>query len=177
MARKSRATGLHAQGQQTTQLSTIVRALTNMDIEDETAFKPSLPARPFTVQEKIDYNNLELYAFVVKRYSEYNGRLQSLYTELEKQRSFKKQSLLRGISMLYLKVLGAYKQNEDHTQADIACKNADDIFEDVKNELVERVVQEVGNDLSLEDIEFGVLLVMVDAFMDCKILEPPIACS
>lgn len=164
---------LRAQSGQAERLSTIVRALTRIDLEEDPSFARPALVMPYDIQEKIDYNNLELYEFVVRRYSEYDGRLRSLYEVLEEQTVFKKRDLLRTISFLYLRLLGSYKGSNDRTQADVALKHADDIFDDIKNELVERVVRDVGDDVSLDDVEFGVLLVMVDAFMDCKILEPP----
>ncbi len=49
--------------------------------------------------------------------------------------------------------------------------HADDIVEDIENVLLERIEKNVN--LYHEDISFGVSIIMVDAFMRCKILENP----
>ena len=49
-------------------------------------------------------------------------------------------------------------------------KNADNIIDDVFNELCDKMKNAI---LQEEEILLGINLVMVDAFMRCKILEAP----
>ena len=49
--------------------------------------------------------------------------------------------------------------------------NADNIIEDVQDKLLIMAEKKTNN--CSEDISFGVSIIMVDAFMRCKILEEP----
>jgi hypothetical protein len=54
--------------------------------------------------------------------------------------------------------------------------NSDLIFENIENEIW-KILESSSNlspDLPIESIRMGILIVMVDAFMRCKILEEPI---
>ena len=50
-------------------------------------------------------------------------------------------------------------------------ENADNIIEDIEDYLIESLDASPEN--TSEDIAFGVSVVMVDAFMRCRILEEP----
>ena len=53
--------------------------------------------------------------------------------------------------------------------------NADLIFENIESEdwKILEVSSNLSKDLPIESIRMGVLIIMVDAFMRCKILEEP----
>ena len=55
-------------------------------------------------------------------------------------------------------------------------ENADLIFENIENEIW-KILESSSNlspNLPIESIKIGILIVMVDAFMRCKILEEPV---
>lgn len=119
--------------------------------------------------EKINFNNIVLYKPVIEEYSIFQGKLNSIYEEIENQGSSKKDFLLQNIRTLYLKEKGKYK---GITEIRI---NADSIFENIENELwnIIEVSDNLSKDLPIEALKMAVLIVMVDAFMRCKILEEP----
>jgi len=119
--------------------------------------------------DKILYNNVILFKPVIEEYSVYQGKLNKLYEEIEKQGSTKKEFVLQNIKSIYLKEKGKYKDLE------AIRANADIIIENVENELW-KILENSSNpisDLPIEVIKIGLLIIMVDAFMRCNILEEP----
>jgi hypothetical protein len=114
----------------------------------------------FNPQDKIEYNSVKKYRHIIDDYKIYHSKLDNLYNELEEQGSLKKQKILHLINNFYLKAIPKYEQPLLHS---------DDIINDVINALYDKL----GNTLYEEDIILGVDLVIVDAFMRCKILEEP----
>lgn len=119
--------------------------------------------------DKILYNNVILFKPVIEEYAVYHGKLNKLYEEIEKQGSTKKEFVLQNIKSIYLKEKGKYKDLEEIRT------NADIIIENVENELW-KIIENSSNpisDLPIEAIKIGLLIIMVDAFMRCNILEEP----
>jgi hypothetical protein len=119
--------------------------------------------------DKILYNNVVLFKPVIEEYAVYQGKLNKLYEEIEKQGSTKKEFVLQNIKSIYLKEKGKYKDLEEIKA------NADIIIENVENELW-KIIENSSNpisDLPIEAIKIGLLIIMVDAFMRCNILEEP----
>jgi hypothetical protein len=148
-------------------LSILINQIGSSLLEDE--FENICKNAPST-EEKILYNNVDIYKPIIKEYSNYQGKLNGIYEEIEKQGSSKKSFLLQNIKSLYLKEKGKYS-NIDEIR-----KNADLIFENIENEIW-KILESSSNlspSLPIESIKMGILIVMVDAFMRCKILEEPI---
>ncbi len=97
-------------------------------------------------------------------------KLNNDYEEIENQGSTKKAFLLQNIKTLYLKEKGKYKDISEIRA------NADLIFENIRNEIWEILEgsSNLNSELPIETLNIAILIVMVDAFMRCKILEEPI---
>lgn len=121
-------------------------------------------------EEKILYNNVVTFKPIIKEYSVYQGKINGIYDEIEKQGSSKKSFLLQNIKTLYLKEKGKYADIEKIRE------NADLIFENIENEIWKILESSLNLSpfLPIESIKIGILIVMVDAFMRCKILEEPV---
>lgn len=148
-------------------LSILINQIGSSLLEDE--FENIGKKAPIT-EEKILYNNVITYKPIIEEYSIYQGKLNRIYEEIEKQGSSKKSFLLQNIKSLYLKEKGKYGSVE------VIRDNADLIFENIENEIW-RILESssnLGPGLPFELIKMGILIVMVDAFMRCKILEEPI---
>jgi hypothetical protein len=126
--------------------------------------------RSFEIQDKIEHNDIKRNRSLIEELKVLHPKIGALYKSLEEEGSFKKQNLLRNIRRLYLQVKGRYVDDSPDPM-DRVRAHADDILEDVQEELLALV--EAGNRSSPEDMAFGVSVVMVDAFMRCKILEAP----
>lgn len=121
-------------------------------------------------EEKIKYNNVVRYRPIIEEYRVYQGKLNAVYGEIERAGSLKKSFLLQNVKSLYLYEKGKYPDITSIRD------NADTIFENIKNEIW-RILDSSPNlrsDLPIEAIDIGILIIMVDAFIRCKILEEPI---
>lgn len=147
-------------------LRNTVNAIANIDIEDNIE-DGDIDA--FDISSKINHNSVKRYAPLIQEYKVYYYKINALYDELELQGSLKKSKVLSTIRSYYLKAKGEYINPSEGTMEQIR-KYADDIINHVLNNLYSKL-----EDCQLfeDDIMFGVELIMVDAFMRCKILEEP----
>lgn len=120
---------------------------------------------------KIKFNNVIEYKPIIDAYKVYQGKLSKIYLEIENQGSTRKEFILKNINTLYLREKGKYP--------DLASikANADDILRNVEKALWELIENSSNRDekMPFEAIQMGVLIVMVDAFMRCEILEEPVS--
>lgn len=144
-----------------------INAIADANIENTLVNDESL--QPFGIPDKISYNNIKRNKYLIEEYSGYYGKINSIYGELESQGSFKKEKLLQNIRAAYLKTKGKYTTDTSDPML-IIQEKADDIFEDIENEFLSLVADKSKYE---EDISFGISVVLVDAFMRCKILEKP----
>lgn len=158
---------LHEQLRNPTLLMQAINAIADANFENDALDDESLQA--FGISDKISYNNIKRNKYLIEEYSGYYGKINSLYSELETQGSFKKEKLLRNIRMIYLKTKGKYNHESSDSPA-IVQEKADDILEDIEDEFLTLISWANGYK---EDISFGISVVLVDAFMRCKILEEP----
>ncbi len=124
----------------------------------------------FKIESKINHNDIKRNKALIDEYKVFYTKVNSLYQTLEEQGSFKKENLLRNIRSIYLQIKGKYVGNSTNPMQ-IVRDNADNIIEDVQENLL--VLAEKNTKGISEDISFGVTLIMIDAFMRCKILEEP----
>ena len=123
----------------------------------------------FNISDKISHNSIKRNKPLIEDYSKYYLKINSLYSELEKQGSFKKEKLLRNIKQIYLRIKGNYVLDKPN-EIEIVQNNADNIIEDIENFLSESINVD---DSEKDDITFAIPIIMIDAFMRCKILEKP----
>jgi hypothetical protein len=147
-------------------LKDVINALSRQTFVGKEQKEQNLEA--FAIPDKIKYNEVKRRKGLIEEYRVYYNKINSLYDELERQGSFKKEKLLENIKLIYVNVKGKYVEDSDNAIVKIR-ENADNIFDDVYEELSR--ILEKENGVYDEDISIGVSLIMVDAFMRCKILE------
>ena len=150
-----------------TLLSVAINAISDITFDDGNEDNSS---KPFNIGEKITFNAIKRNKALIEEYKIYYSQLNILYSELEKAGSFRKEKLLRNIKRIYLKIKGKYVRDSADTMNFIR-QNADNIIEDIENQLLEMIEKDSKN--YEEDITSGISVIMVDAFMRCKILEEP----
>lgn len=148
-------------------LSNTINAIANIKL-DEVIGSESLNS--FNPKNKISFNELKRNIALINEYKVYNQKINSLYDELELQGSIKKERLLDNIKQIYLKVKGIYVKDSEN-EFEIIKQNSDNIIDDIFAELYLKME---GSAYWDEDIILGIRLIMVDAFMRCKILEEPV---
>lgn len=151
-----------------TLLNQAINAISELELENEDVNNfESVSA--FNIAEKIKFNSIKRNKCFFEEYSLFYGKINSLYDELEKQGSFKKEKLLRNIKLIYSRIKGVFIDGKENKLLLIQ-ENADNIIEAVEAKLLEMVDMTESN---CEDISFALSIIMVDAFMRCKILEEP----
>jgi len=145
-------------------LNIVINYIGNKIIDGPINEPPNAPK----IQEKILYNDIKEYKSIIEEYVLYNSHLNRLYKEIEEQGSTKKENILHNIRTLYL------REKADKSIDDIKA-NADAIIENIKNELWQMVEISENSltELPYEVINSSLLVILVDAFIRCKVLEEP----
>ncbi|HMS41302.1 MAG TPA: hypothetical protein PKE69_13815 [Pyrinomonadaceae bacterium] len=127
----------------------------------------------FNPEDKINYNNVKRYRPTIEEYRVYQGRLTQIYKEIELQGSMKKEQLLENVKALYLTAKGEIL--EDNYSIENIRSNADNLIESVENGMW-RLLENSSNllkNIPYEAISLSIKVILVDAFIRCKILEEP----
>lgn len=158
--------GLDLIGKHPSALNTVIGHIGTKLFDDSHSNEPMTAPDPAM---KIEFNNVIQYKPIIEEYSIYQGRLSKIYDEIERIGSTKKEMVLRNIKNLYLKEKGKYSTMDD------VKNNADSIISNVESDLWKIIdkSENTNNSLPIEAIEISLLVIMVDAFMRCNILEEP----
>ena len=106
---------------------------------------------------------------MIREFAPYQVKLNKIYEVIEKEGSTKKELVLYNIKRIYLRVKSEYKDIEE-------IRNNADIILDKVIEIIWDNVDKAPNKLDefdQETIDFSLMIVIVDAFMRCNILEEP----
>lgn len=148
-------------------LKNAINAISNLSLED---IIESEELNVYNPKLKLNYNSVKTNYSLIQDYKVYQGKINSLYDELERQGSIKKEKLLSNVNQIYAKIKGGYVLDSENP-LEIIRLNADNILDDVFDELYGQLE---NSNIYDEDIIIGVRLILVDAFIRCKILEEPI---
>ena len=114
----------------------------------------------FEIEAKICFNNLSIYTKdAIDQYKIYYINVQEIYSEYARQGKTKSMAVLQKLHRIYVSL---------KSQA-----SGDDLFIAIKNEIINQIGNK-NNNLSQEQLEMCVEMLMVHAFMECKIFEKPI---
>lgn len=147
-------------------LKNAINAISNISLESITEPKELYVYNP---KLKLDYNAVKTNYSLIQEYKIYQGKINQLYDELERHGSIKKEKLLSNVNQIYTKIKGNYVLDSDNPIEIIRLKS-DLIIDDVFDELYRKLED---SNFFEEDIILGIRLILVDAFIRCKILEEP----
>ena len=138
-----------------TNLATIINILAQEDWDRSTNL-----VKPFEIDRKIEFNNLELSKEFIEDYKIHHTRVDKIYTEFNMCGVNKSNSVLSSIRTIYLR--------------NKTILSDDDLFFRII-ELVIQEIQESSNytPIPYEELELCVNILVVDAFIRCKIFENP----
>jgi hypothetical protein len=132
------------------------------------------PHDAFSIDNKIKYNNLISYRAVISELKMFVGKLVAIYAEFDKQSSLKKNNTLTNIKLHYIHVREEFKKaNPDKSELEVIRENADAIFSLVEGRLLQEIRHSANIQESQDTINISLAIIMIDAFMRCKILEEP----
>ncbi|GAB1372482.1 hypothetical protein MASR1M45_25440 [Candidatus Kapaibacterium sp.] len=121
------------------------------------------------IDAKILFNNIYKYENDIREFAPYQVKLNKIYEIIEKEGSTKKELVLFNIKSIYGKIKSQYKDIED------VRKNADTILDKVIDKIwdnIDNAPNKIDN-MDQETVYFSLMIVIVDAFMRCNILEEP----
>lgn len=150
-------------------LADVINYISSSDLPDTT--NQNRFSDSYSIEEKIEFNQVIEYKPILEDYKIYQGKINNIYVEMEQQGSFKKTFLLEHIRFLYVKAKATLAISDvNSVQA-----NADKLIKEVEESLWKIIDQSsnISSDTPIEITNFGLNVVMVDAFMRCKILEKP----
>jgi len=154
-------------------LSIIVNALS------KSLFNPSEDdfqslATPFDPELKIRYNNVVRFRSFIDDYKGYVGKLAVIYQEFDEQSTNKTRIVLETIKIIYSTERNALLfKHRPKNDIEIIREHADDLIEAVEQCLMDRIRTSSNIQASSEAIDVSLKIVLIDAFIRCKILEEP----
>ena len=147
-------------------LRNTIHAISDIDLD---GYKETPVLNVVDTNQKISFNLLKKNSSIIREYAAYHSKLNTLYDELEQQGSIRKEKLLRNIKVIYETVKSDYIEDKADP-IKIIQLNSDRIFDSVYDILCCKLDDSGIWD---EDISLGVRVVLVDAFIRCKVLEEP----
>lgn len=141
-------------------LAAIVNFLSKENLHDVTN---SIQLNDYGIEEKIEFNELnDIKASTFDEYKIYYGMLERIYKEFNREGSNKAVSVLRKITSFYEKEV----LNKEST-------NVEKFF-NVIGKVQEHVLQsELVKEIPEEEIDMCIRIIVVDAFVRCKIFKNP----
>lgn len=137
-------------------LEYIILHLSKGDSEDD-----AFDMEDFKIDAKISFNNLNYGKDVIHDCAGQYGRVQSIYDEYDGQGQNKSAAVLHKLRSIYLLEKQQYQ--------------GDELFRRIEKAIVESVnIVNMPDDFTYEELEMCADMLMVHAFMDCKIFEKPI---
>lgn len=138
-------------------LTTIIKILTQEDLTQEPS---ASEITPFEIDDKISYNRLEKAKPIIEDYKIHYPRVEKIYAEFDRNGVNKSYSILQSVRLIYT------RQNT---------ANSDDRFLSIIETLIKRVQASANHTpMSLENLELCVSILVVDAFIRCKIFDNPL---
>ena len=134
--------------------------------------------KEFKTEDKIEYNGVIKYKYIIKEYSSYYFTCEDYLNAYDDSNITGKAKILNCIYLWYLGVKGQVlleNRDSNKSEIDIIKINADRIIDMIKEKIV-MVVQESKeiDAIYREDLEIGVACFICYCFMKCKILEKPL---
>lgn len=149
--------------------SMLINAISALSSFELTSENETESLKSFDPKNKINYNSIKRNVSLIEEYKVYYEKINSLYDELEIQGSIKKEKLLSNIRLIYTIIKGKYI-NDSNNPIEIIRLNSDNIIDEVYDNLYKQIE---GTNMFEEDLVLAIRLIMVDAFIRCKILEEP----
>lgn len=138
-------------------LEYIIIHLADSDLEE-----CPIDTKDFAIEAKISFNNLSgRTKGLIEEYKTYYINVQRIYDTYADQGKAKSKAVLQKLHKIYLEL-------KSH-------KSGDDLFETIAKEIINQInLERISDNLSKEELEMCVDILMVHAFMECKIFEKPL---
>ena len=138
-------------------LAVIINILSKENLND---LNSSITINSFEIERKISFNKLNAAKYIIEDYKIHYNRLDKKYKEFDTQGVNKSNSILSLIRNEYIK--------------NLTIKTADELFYLIHDNILEIIIQSANYvPLPIDELELTVHIIIVDAFIRCKIFENP----
>jgi hypothetical protein len=128
----------------------------------------------FSIEHKKDHNNVKEYRDIMDEYGPLTGKLAVVYSECEAEGTAITFNTLSNIRLQYLRVRKEFRAlYPELTVIEVVRLHSDEIFERVEQRLLANVISSTNITAPIESVHLSLQVVMIDAFIKCKILEHP----
>jgi len=136
----------------------VINCLADVDLS---GYDDSSMPKVFDFQPKIDKNKLDKWNDVIQTYAVFSNEVDKIYRQFDKESRNQSMAVLFRLKEMYLSLKKQYE--------------ADELFDKLKEEVYKVVDGDAtcSKLLTKEQLELNISLVLVDAFMKCKIFEKP----
>jgi hypothetical protein len=129
----------------------------------------------FSIEHKKDFNNVRAYRDIMDEYGLLVGKLTAVYNECDEAGTNITFNTLSNIRLHYLKVKKELTTLHPKLPAiEVVRMFSDEIFERVEQRLLEDLKRSSNIAETIESVHLSIQVIMIDAFIKCKILENPI---
>ncbi len=141
-----------------TNLANIIKVLSGQDWDSPHGKYQTVS---FEIEQKIDYNELNLTKSIISEFAVHSSRLDKLYKEFDKQGVNKSRSVLASIQKMYI-------------SSSMDSLTGDALFLDVIEQAVQTILNSANHSpMPFEELEMCISILVVDAFVRCKIFKKP----
>jgi len=154
-------------------LAVVVNAISTLPLEGTSENSNILP---FKIENKITHNNVTVYKRIIEDYAYYSILINDTYETISEIKPYCRDKIMRVVNLKYLDIKNyLIKENKKSSEIQIIRENSDDIIGDVLTKLKELLYESTNLDdeISIEDLEMALEIIVGDAFINCKILENP----
>ena len=128
---------------------------------------------PPKISDKIDHNQLKNNRTIVRQYKNYSSHIESAYNIIEKNVVNGKQTAMLKLNDMYTSALKKFKIDAWEPDMDEIKKYADEIIDDIKQQLSNFLYKSANITFTKEQMSIGINIVIAHAFVECYILENP----
>lgn len=155
--KKELATKFNEPAKTYTNIAEIINRLASEDLSFVSSTNTTVP---FNINDKIIFNDLKRSALLIEDCKIYSSLIDGIYNTFDQLGKNKSLSVLKFIRNHYIKL------SQDYT--------SDELFLKTKDALVESIQNSSNFDsIPLDELEFCVTIIVVDAFIRCQIFKNP----
>ncbi len=138
-------------------LATVINILAKENWDEANSYDTP---NAFEIERKITYNELNSSKEIINEYQIFYGKIDKKYSEFDSQGHNKSNSVLANIKR-------KYRQSKNR-------QKGDELFESIIQQIQEEIIQSPNfTQIPIDELELCIDILVVDAFIRCKIFENP----
>lgn len=144
-------------------ITQVINVISDTDYEPEN--EEDIDTIPFDIQKKIDFNSLKQWAEIIREFGFWSSEVDKIYQEFDLMGRSKSKAVFH-----WLRYQIYFKHNKKFQGDELFDRIAEEVLFLVKND------PEYDDEMGLEVLTENVYIVLVHAFMKCKIFKKPPVC-